>query len=191
MHLAAMRRSSGCWASEHRRSLARQQGLTSSVVSCPFARPCEYAHTFPWRPAAGWHNTCKCIDVKNWELNAQFPLTCLPFVTLHRAEFPPARPLVARGLKGFHPLGILERGEFTHTRPGPDGSVLPHETNHRRNRLWTRSLFLFICSVTEVSYARLQRPHCSAGVHADRAAGSHRHHRHPDRPAAARRPEGP
>ena len=28
-------------------------------------------------------------------------------------------------------------------------------------------------------------------VHADRAAGGHRHHRHPDRPAAARRAEGP
>ena len=27
-------------------------------------------------------------------------------------------------------------------------------------------------------------------LHADRAAGRHRHHRHPDRPAAARRPEG-
>ena len=31
----------------------------------------------------------------------------------------------------------------------------------------------------------------TARLHADRAAGRHRHHRHPDRPAAARRPEGP
>ena len=30
-----------------------------------------------------------------------------------------------------------------------------------------------------------------AGLHADRAAGGDRHHRHPDRPAAPRRPEGP
>ena len=35
---------------------------------------------------------------------------------------------------------------------------------------------------------RAPRP---AGVHADRAAGRDRHHRHPDRPAAPRRPEGP
>src|SRR5262249_12933942 len=38
-------------------------------------------------------------------------------------------------------------------------------------------------------------PHASAtprqtGVHADRAAGRHRHHRHPDRPARPRRAEG-
>ena len=73
------------------------------------------------------------------------------------------------------------------------GDAVWKEVNRVRksspNRLLCHTVVIHpFCASWEVSNANVP---ASKGVHADRAAGGDRHHRHPDRPAAARRPEGP